>query len=147
MSSPKKPSVEEAEKAVLEFMDTGEDWVMTIHEHRYGGAVVALICHQEAVEKIIDSIEGQNGEREHELWGLQDAWYPAQFGGSPTKAIHNLGKFLLEHKEEWDIMRFGIRRLIEDHVGSYRQKCLVKTFEALRTAMCEWNKGEEIRFF
>jgi len=141
-------SMEDAEKAVLEFMDNGEDWVLTLHQYRYGGSVIAMICHQEAVEKTIDSIEGQNGEYEHELWGLHGTWYPSDVGGTISKAVHNLGKFLVSHREEWDLIRFGMRRVIEDSVSTkYREKCLIKSFESLRDAMYQWNEGEEVRFF
>lgn len=132
--------------AIQEFMAMGCELVMTVHQHRYGGEMIALITSTRAVENVVDSIEDKNGEQEWELWGLMNAWYPVAFGANIGEAVKNLEERLDKYRADWKAIHFGMERISNAPRGSYL--CAVRTTDDLYRAMDAWNTGkDEITFF
>jgi len=131
----------------LEFLSQHDGLIITIHQHRYGDVVIALITPSDAADKVISSIEDCNGEYEWELWGLRDSWWPIVTGGTIPDALDRLDRFLYDHKPDWYSMQIGIQQTIEQAISDRHEKCKVKSFDELRDAIYRWSQGDEVDFF
>ena len=130
--------------AIQEFLDQDVNLVVSLHTHRYGGGIVAMVCRHDRVEDFVDNVEDNNGETEWELWGMRDSWYPIVEGEGISDALNRLRAKLVAEKEDWTAIITGISivpRFPSRAEG--RVKCKVVTVEQLRIAHTAWNLGAE----
>jgi len=137
--------------AIADFLKLGNNLVVSLHTHRYGGGTIAMVVDADNVSKFVDSFEDLNGECEWELWGLRDTWYPAVEGNSPEDALNKLRDKLSELRGNWYEVFFGIENLSIacKHPVVLREKCLVTTMEQLQSGRHMWNNGDDdvVAFF
>lgn len=128
--------------SILEFLEMGDDLVVSLHTHRYGGGIVAMVCRPDRLDDFVDSIEGNNGESEWELWGLRDSWYPVVEGSSINDALNRLRAKLKSDRAHWSVIHTAISIMPSfPSPAKERVKCKVVTFDDLHNAISKWNEG------
>jgi hypothetical protein len=131
--------------AIQEFLDLSVGLVVSLHTHRYGGGIIAMICPSDKVEDFVDSIEDNNGEMEWELWGLRESWYPIVEGTGVNDALNRLRAKLVAEKVDWATIITGISILPEfPRVHVKRVKCKVVTMSELHHVIAIWSQGEPV---
>lgn len=136
--------------AIRDFLELSPNFVVSLHTHRYGGSIIAMIVYADSVSKFVDSFEDNNGETEWELWGLADSWYPAAYADSVNGALNCLRDKLQACRDSWSIIHFGMEQLTASapHPVASKSKCNVMTLGQLQLANDAWNHGpDEINFF
>lgn len=135
---------------IEDFLSESDDLIVSLHSHRYNDAVIAIVCPSGSVSKFVDSVEGHNGEREWQLWGLMDSWYPIAAGCSSLDALKNLAIKLEKQRGEWSDVRFGIERVsvAAPYAAQGKFKCKVDTHAKLVESIYAWNhSAEEYPYF
>lgn len=131
--------------AIQAFMDLGNDLVVSLHTHRYGGGIVAMVCCSSNVNDFVDSVEDNNGESEWEHWGLRDSWYPIAEGEGISDALNRLRSKLEQCREDWSSIITAIEIMPRFPCAAVaRVKCKVVAIDQLRDAIQKWNDGVEI---
>lgn len=126
--------------SIKEFLETTDNLVVSLHDARYGGGIIASVCCIDQVTKVIESFEDCNGEWEMQLWGLMDSWYPYAHGESINEALNLLRMKLTGYRDHWSAIRFGLILMASASPPAHCMKtCKVVTLTELEHAFAVWN--------
>lgn len=126
--------------AIKEFIESTDNMVVSLHDARYGGGIIAAISYIDQVTKVIESFEDTGGELDVQLWGMMDSWYPYAHGEDINDALNLLRAKLVDNRDHWPAIRFGIIQVAsESPPVHHRKTCKVITLAELENAFAVWN--------